>query len=159
MIKFIKNNLFFTVLVVSVVLFNVVLFVGLMDVSSNQPTTNPPITSNPNPDPIDPTVPSKDSVTIENFLGQFNEEENVRLTWRIQENGYEISKVEVFQNNVLLANVTNTTSYELPIYAYGFATGLNEFELRVTQSDGTQISKKTSVMIEYVFDVQSNYEV
>ncbi|MGL5977384.1 MAG: hypothetical protein ACRCZJ_00055 [Erysipelotrichaceae bacterium] len=131
----------------------------------------PPIVEEPStPDPSEPNVPEvpttpndplspEKTIEVVNFVGSFTDELNVRLTWVLETNDLPIESIGIYQNNVLLADVTNTNSYQLPLYAYGFATGSNAFELRVTPVEGEVISQTISVLIDYVFDVVSSYEL
>lgn len=162
MMDFIKKNKMF----VAVLTF---IFVVMAAVAVYALTLNKPSNVVLPPELVDNNIPTTDSDTdpektheravIRNFYGHFDDGGNsVILYWDIASNDSVIEKIELYSQNNLIANVTNTQSYEMPITVYQFATGVNEFELRCSLKNEVSISEKTSVVVDYIFDFQSSHE-
>lgn len=106
----------------------------------------------------EPSVPTKDT-EIDLFVGNFTNDMQVKLNWKIDEGKQEVEKIALYQGTTLLANVTNQTSYMLPLMAYHFPTGPNEFTIKVTLDNKEVIEKTININIDYVFNVQTSYEI
>lgn len=162
MMDFIKKNKMF----VAVLTF---IFVVMAAVAIYALTINKPNEIVLPPDLVDNSTPATESDTdpeqvheravIRNFYGHFDDSGNsVILYWDIASNDSVIEKIELYSQNNLIADVTYTQSYEMPITVYQFATGVNEFELRCSLKNEVSISEKTSVIVDYIFDFHSSHE-
>lgn len=164
--KFIQKHKFYIFIITSIILINAAL-VGAFLISEMEPSepSKPPVTEVPkddlNPGDIDeiPVPPVQYESEIVNFVGNFTSDMNVKLNWKIEENEQKIEKVELYQKGMLLANVSGQSTYQLPMMAYHFVPGPNEFTLRVSMQDGEVVEQKININIDYVFNVQTSYEV
>ena len=162
MIEFIKKNKMFVAVLTFIFVMMAAVAVYALTINRPNNVVLPPdiVVDPPNPsvdeeEPVDTHV----RAAIRNFYGHFVEDgSSVILYWDIANNDSVIEKVELYSQNNLIADVTNTRSYEMPITVYQFSTGINEFELRCSLKNEVSISEKTTVVVDYIFDFQKSYE-
>lgn len=90
---------------------------------------------------------------ISNFSGGFSNDSSINLNWQISE--YEKEKVrsiELFHEDVLIANVNNLKAYSLPLDVYGYPTGMNNFTLKISLENDKEIKKTIGVKIDEIFN-------
>ena len=161
MMEFIKKNKMFVAVLTFI--FVVMAAVAVYALSINKPSdiVLPPNLVDEQPPQGNDEEPedTHERAMIRNFYGQFDDGGNsVILYWDIASNDSVIEKIELYSQNNLIADVTITQSYEMPITVYQFATGVNEFELRCSLKNEVSISEKTSVVVDYIFDFQKSSE-
>lgn len=158
--EFIKKYKVYTMLLVVVVLLNgLLIYSFVQNQSPSLPLPNDKEEIEEEKEEIEvPSIPSKDT-EIDLFVGNFTNDMQVKLNWKIEDGKQKVEKVALYQGTTLLANVTNQTSYMLPLMAYYFPTGPNEFTLQVTLDNKEVIEKSININIDYVFNVQTTYNV
>lgn len=112
------------------------------------------------PEEHDKTKPvtQKSDTQISSFDGVFTNDASVKLTWGIAVNKQKVTRVDLYHGDNLIAAVSDLNTYVLPLNAYQFATGENEFTLKVVLADDKIIEKKTKVNVDPVFDASCNVE-
>ncbi|MEG0265487.1 MAG: hypothetical protein RSA06_04940 [Erysipelotrichaceae bacterium] len=147
--KFIKENTIFVSLLSIIVLITLTLG-GFYLMSQQNPAT---ILSGLNDDSDKQDTNRKDKTYVENFYGDFNSDDSIVLNWSIFEYEKErITRVDLYHEKNLIANVTNLNSYQLMLNVYQYPTGKNSFTLQVNLENGKTVSKKIKVNIDEVFD-------
>lgn len=91
--------------------------------------------------------------SIVGFNGKFsNDKHSVYLTWNVVQVDQKIENVSIYQDGLLLKEVTGERSVSLQINEYEFKTGNNSFQIKATLKDGTILDKNTYVYIDEAFD-------
>ena len=94
------------------------------------------------------------------FTGSFNDDnDTIHVTWDYEMNKHSFQKVEVYHENQLIKTLFSERSLDVSIYEYGLRTGDNEFEIRLYYDKGIIESKFCEVFVDYVFNVQFDYQL
>lgn len=159
MIQFIKKNKVFVTILTVIVLFIGAIGVYVLQGDNLIDIAVPPLLVDPS-DEEEPLLDPHMRATITNFYGNFDDQGNtVFLYWNLKQNDSIVDKVELYSQDLFIADVTNTNMYEMPITVYQFATGNNEFELRCSLKNELSISEKTVVSVNYIFDIERTHSV
>lgn len=159
MIQFIKKNKVFVAILTVIVLLIGAIGIYVLQGDKLIDIAVPPILVDPS-DSDEPQENPHIRATITNFYGNFDDQGNtVFLYWNLKQNDSVVDKVELYSQDLFIADVTNTNMYEMPITVYQFATGVNEFELRCSLKNELSISEKTAVSVNYIFDVERTHQI
>ncbi|NBK97593.1 MAG: hypothetical protein EOM50_06170 [Erysipelotrichia bacterium] len=94
-------------------------------------------------------VDTSTSTAIRTFSGYFNEDNlSVDLSWNISSGNKKISKIELYYNDVILEDVSNSFSVSLSESDYDLTTGNNKFDLVVKFDDDSELKKTKYVYID-----------
>lgn len=151
MLNFFKNNKTFTIFLTLIVGF--IGFLGISSIQIESGDIPPGFVEEPLPPSVE-NPPVTKPIEINSFSGSFLDSKNtIALKWNVTENDEQIETIELYREDQLIEDVTDKTGYECPIQAYGITTGLNNFTLKVTSTDGEIVEKTTTVNVNYIFDV------
>lgn len=155
--KFIKHNGFFVFILITLIAITSGLGIYMyVQKEMNKPDDN--ITNSDKPPQKEPE-PDK-TAEVKNFDGSYNGDSKlIQLSWSIAENASKVKQVRLVYNTAGDSiNVTQFSSYELPIDAYGLPTGNNTFTLRLIMDNDDTIEETVHVKIDYVLSVQQSIE-
>ena len=94
------------------------------------------------------------------FTGSFDDDSNtIHLTWDYQINNHTFQKVEIYKDEALVKTLYSDRSYDISIFDNGISTGDNKFELQLYYDNGVIVAKEIEVFVDYVFDLQANYQL
>lgn len=86
--------------------------------------------------------------------GEFDGElREVQLTWSLPNTNKRAKSFEVFHNDEMIKDATNSYHAILPLNEYNLSTGNHVFTLVVTYTDGKILEKSVYVYIDEVFDI------
>lgn len=170
MIEFIKKN---KVFISSLSILLVAISFLSVQVLLKDANETPPNLQEPNyPDPIEPVEPvhpepegepetpiTHQPANVKSFMGKFHEQTNtIQLSWEINRNDSKIQKVELYNQDSFIADVTNNATYEVPINFYKITTGNNVFRLHITLENEDPVYTETSVFVDYILNVNKTHE-
>lgn len=91
---------------------------------------------------------------INSFNGYFSDDKlAIELSWNISSGNKRISSIKLYCNDQELEDVTNSYSVTLPENVYNIGTGNNKFDIVVTFSDESELSKSTYVYTDEAFAI------
>ena len=94
------------------------------------------------------------------FKGEFNDESNtIYLTWDYQLNSHTFQKVELYHDHSIIGTYYDERQIEIPIMENNICTGYNEFEIVLYYDNGMAVTKDTTVFVDYIFDIHTNYQL
>lgn len=144
--NYIKNNKVFIFLVsvwscvILVLAFQLGLFTSFLPSNEDNPYEN---------------VGGYESTTIVGFNGQFlDDKHSVYLTWNLMQADKRIESVAIYQDDVLLKDVSGARSIALSLEEFAFKTGNNAFQIKAKLNDDTTLEKNTYVYIDEAFDFE-----
>lgn len=161
MIEFIKKNkLFLSSLSILLIIIG---GLSLKLVSQNSPTKDPIdpddiIIQDPDkqePDEQEPPLVMHEKATVNQFSGVFNDNTNtISLSWSISSHDSEIEKIELYNKDTFISDVTDNSTYIVPIDLYSITTGSNIFRLHLTLKNEEPVYAEANVQVDYIFDVE-----
>lgn len=166
MMNYIKQNKIFSVImavllsVIFVLSFALIRgeMLSLPDEEAPEVIVEPPVDSQ-EPNITNPVTPIASKALIKNFFGTYHEDTHmIALSWKVIKNYSNIQSIHLYRDDVYIADVTNATSYELPINMYGVSTGPNLFQLKVDLEDEEDSFSSCYVTLDYVMDVVKDYQ-
>ncbi|MEG1066922.1 MAG: hypothetical protein RSD85_05155, partial [Erysipelotrichaceae bacterium] len=87
----------------------------------------------------------------------FKNDNSIIFEWDLKGINDSIKKVELYYNDIVIANVTGSSSYILPFGIVNFPTGSNTFELKATLDSDKLVTSSTNVKIDYIISPNFKY--
>ncbi len=143
MIKFIKNNLFFSMMLLFLCLTSIVfIYIGANPDSKHKDII---ISSS------EEQAESLKTEGVTDFVGQYERKsDSIQFNWRYNLNDSDIESIYLQYRNEPIVNVTNYSSYQIFRKDYHVLPGDNEFNLIINTKDQKVYQAKTKVVIDSV---------
>ncbi|MEG0313701.1 MAG: hypothetical protein RR646_00350 [Erysipelotrichaceae bacterium] len=155
--SFIYRNKVFVSILLAMVIFLIILIGNYF---INPTKNNPNISINEDAEiPNSETNKEEEKITnkISDFTGKFKNDNSIFFNWDLNGINDSIKKVELYYNDIVIANVTGSSSYILPFGIVNIPTGSNPFELRVILESDKIVTSSTNVKIDYILSPNFKY--
>lgn len=149
MIKFIKNNMFFSIMFCTLCITSIIfILIGANPDSKHQ---NVIISSS------EEQAESLKTQGVTDFIGQYDRKsDSIQFNWRYNLNDSDIESIYLLYNNEEIMNVTNYSSYQIFRDDYNVLPGNNDFTIIISTNDQKVYQATTTVVIDSVVSTSLN---